>query len=88
MLTTEHAEKIAKKLKAKIEKSQKGHDYARIFFGGKLIAYFGIRRSSKDTGHDHIPRMIFLPPHKTKQLAICTMSYEEWIERMKELEKI
>ena len=45
-ITKEDATKIAKKLKAKIDKSAKAHDIARIEVNGIEIALFGIRRGT------------------------------------------
>lgn len=84
MLTKDDAEKIATKLKARF-KSGKAHDIAIIEYGGKRIVQFGIRRGSRrNQGHDHIPSSLHVKAHDAKELAICTMSLEQWIALMKE----
>lgn len=83
MLTKEHADAIARKLKATI-KPGSAHDLAVIEYNGRRIAQFGIRRgSNKDQGHDHLPGSLHLSAHDTMGLARCPLSFEEWIERMK-----
>src|ERR1043165_3100409 len=79
-LTGYDALKIARKLKAKIDKSGKAHDIAIIFHNDLEIARFGIRRGSGELGHGHIPGDLHLGPHDTKQLAQCTISQEQWIK--------
>ena len=85
-LTREHADKIVKKLKAQVEKGlRSGHDIATVYYKEDPILVFGIRRaSSKDTGHGHLTEDLFLSVSQVKRLANCPMSYEEWVERMKE----
>ncbi len=84
MLTREHAEKIATKLKAKPHHGN-SHDIAVVEFEGIRIAQFGIRRGSrKDQGHDHIPGQIHVSPHDAMKLAQCPMSFDQWVIKMKE----
>lgn len=85
-ITREHAEKIVRKLKATVQTSRGAHDIAHVYLEGDLVAQFGIRRSSrKDTGHGYIAQELKLSPHHVLRLANCPMSYEEWVERMKEM---
>lgn len=89
MLTKEHAKKIADKLEARIHTGGKAHDIAAIYYAGKIVAQFGIRRGSKkDAGHDHIPRALSFSPNKCLGLANCPVSRDEWIQRMRELGKL
>ena len=84
MLTKDHADAIAKKLKAVIRPGSK-HDLAIIEYDNKRIAQFGIRRGSRrNQGHDHIPSCIHVRQHDAMMLAQCPMSLGEWIELMKE----
>ncbi|HEV7667186.1 MAG TPA: hypothetical protein VGS22_01595 [Thermoanaerobaculia bacterium] len=85
-LTREHADKVVKKLRASVEKSlRSGHDIATVYYEEEAILSFGIRRgSSKDSGHGHLTEDLFLPPSQVKRLANCPMSYQEWVERMKD----
>lgn len=84
MLTKDDAQAIADKLGARI-KTAKAHDIAIIEYDGKRITQFGIRRGSRrDQSHNHLPGSLFIGPHAVKELAICTMSYDDWIQVMKE----
>lgn len=84
MLTKDHAEKIASKLKARIRSGGK-HEIAVIEYEGKQIGQFGIRHGSRrNQGHDFIPGNIHLGMHDTQSLAACAFSYEDWIQRMKD----
>jgi hypothetical protein len=76
---------IAQKLEAEIDDKKKNrpHDLAVIYYNGKWVASFGIRRGSrKSEGHDHIPKDIHWPPHKCKECAKCNYSKKDWIEDM------
>ena len=85
LVTREHADRIVKKLDAAVDRGRGAHDLASIYHEGALVVQFGIRRSSKkDTGHGHLPEDLHLSPHHTLRLANCPMSYEEWVERMKQ----
>ena len=86
MLTKDHAEKIARKLGAKIVRSKRNHDLAIISHEGLIIASFGIRRSSRrDKGHDHIPRNLRFAPHQCIGLANCPVSKDDWLNHMRTL---
>lgn len=84
MLNRDDAEKIAKKLKARLHQGS-AHEIAVIEYKGQYVAEFGIRRGSRrDQGHGHIPRDIYLNLHDALALAQCSMSYEKWVQRMKD----
>ena len=85
IITKELAERIAAKLQAVASsKKNRPHDLYRVYHEGRLIAHFGIRRSSrKDQGHDHVPGQLRVSPNQTRLLGQCPMSREEWIEEMK-----
>ena len=69
MLTKDHAEKIAAKLKARMRSGAK-HELAVFEYEGRIIAQFGIRRGSrKDQVHDFIPNSIHLNRRDTLALA-------------------
>lgn len=83
VITKELAQRIARKLKAKITKKKKAHDLAQVFHEGKMVAWFGIRRGSrKDQGHDHVPGQLFVRTHEAKLLGECPLSREDWIRIM------
>lgn len=91
MLDKEDAQKIRKKLKAKLEKTKKGrpHDLAVIYYGGAIIASFGIRRGSyKSLPHDHIPSSLHLSPNECSRLAECSITRDQWLQKMKSLNLI
>jgi len=82
-LNRDHARAIAKKLRATIDKSGKAHDIAYIYHNGVLVAHFGIRRGSdRNLPHGHIPDALHLRPRQTLNLAICTLTREQWIQIM------
>ncbi len=82
-ITKEMARRIAKKLNAQIDKAGSAHDLASVFHDGLIIAQFGIRRGSRgNAGHDHIPSDIFVGPNFTRQLAQCTKSRDQWIQKL------
>ena len=84
IITKELAEKIAKKLGAKIDTAG-AHAIAYIYHGEVLVAQFGIRHGSKkEAGHDHVPSDIHVSPGKAKRLGQCPMSRAEWIECLRE----
>jgi hypothetical protein len=84
MLTKDHAETIARKLKARMHAGSK-HEIAVIEYEGKVVAQFGIRRGSrKDQGHDFIPGRIHLNRRDTLSFAECSLTYDDWIQRMKD----
>jgi hypothetical protein len=83
VFTKQHAEAIARKLKATIS-PRKAHDVAVIAVDGKRIAQFGIRRGSRnDQSHDHLASSLHLSPRDTMELARCSLSQEQWIATMK-----
>lgn len=72
------AEEIASKLEAKVEKKKK-HDFATVWYNGKTVATFGLRRGSK-AKHGFIPREIGVSETAALKLANCTMTFDEYIE--------
>ena len=82
-LTREHADRIVRKLKAEVDKTQRNHDIATVYYQGAAVLTFNLRRSSrKDTGHGHLTEDLFLSVSQVKRLANCPMSVEEWVTRM------
>ena len=80
-ITKEHAEKIAKKLKATVHTGRRRHEQACIYHEKRLIARFGIRRGSRrDLGHDHIPAAIRVSRRDAIDLALCPMTREQWLD--------
>lgn len=84
IITTQHAKKIAKKLKAVLRES-KAHTHADIFHDDQMIATFGIRRGSeKDKGHDHIQEALQVNSYQAKLLAACPLTLEQWLQIMRD----
>jgi hypothetical protein len=85
LITREHADKIVKKLRAKLRTSRTAHDLAEVTYKGVIVVGFGLRRSSsKDTGHGHIPNDLHLSPHQTLALANCPLSRDQYVKILKE----
>ena len=83
-ITKEHAERIAAKLQAVIEKGAK-HDLAKIYHGQRKVARYGIRRGSKkDMPHSYLPGQLFVSRTDCLALAECPMSREQWLEILRE----
>jgi hypothetical protein len=84
-LNKEDAERIATKLKAVTEEGRRPHTLAIVYHEGIRITQFGIRRGShKEAGHGHVPAAVHLSQGQARRLADCPMSYEEWVQRMRE----
>ena len=78
-ITRAHADMLVRKLNATVEKKRAAHDLATVYHNGKMIAMFGIRRSSsQDQGHAHIPALLNLQNAQCRNLAICNMSVDQW----------
>jgi hypothetical protein len=84
-LNKDDAKKIATKLRANIVKRRRGHDLAEVWVDGLWIASFGIRRGSRrDQGHDHIPNELHISAKDARNLALCPMSRDDWLEKMED----
>jgi len=84
-ITKEHAQKIVKKLDARVVTNRAAHDRAEFYYKGVLICSFGIRRSSnKSIGHGFIPNDLYLSHHETLNLANCPLSLENYVTILKE----
>ena len=83
VLTQGDAKKIAKKLSAEIV-SKRGHDVAIIRTGnGVVLGQYGIRRGSKNSGHDYIPGQIGVTMRQAQDLVNCPMSKEDYFKEMR-----
>jgi len=70
-------------------RKQRAHDLYGVYEGDVLITSFGVRRgSSKDAGHDHIPKDLLISPKDARDLAQCPMSRDEYIKKLKQKGKI
>lgn len=86
LITKEHAKKIVRKLKGKVQKREnRSHDFVTVYEGETAIATFGLRRGSRrDLGHDFIPASLHIRPHQALDLANCPLSRKEWIRILEE----
>ena len=80
-LTGDDAETIATKLGAEITRKRRNHAVATIVVGKEKVR-FGIRRATKEIGHDFIPESIHLSMGKTKKIANCTWYRPDWVAEL------
>lgn len=85
--TQKDARAIATKLDAEIKHSPK-HDQVLIRYNGRLVARFGIRRSSHAVGHDYIPRQIYVTRKQALDLVNCPLSKEGYFAILREQGKL
>lgn len=79
-LTSEHAKKIVKKLKAQRGPSSKAHDHYEVFYEDTLVVTLSLRRGSgKYLGHDHLIHDLRVNASKCKCLAQCSYSRVQWL---------
>ena len=83
IITKQLAIRIAKKLNAVIDTKSRNHDKACVYENDILIAHFGIRRGSKNPGHDHVPGCLYITTSQAKLLGQCPMSRADWLEVMR-----
>lgn len=86
-LTQNEAQQIADKLEATIQ-GKRGH--ARVYdrWGGRIVASYGIRRSSRAVGHDFIPHQLFITFRQTVDLARCPLTKEGFFEILRSKGKL
>lgn len=83
ILTQVDAEEIAGKLLCTFEEA-KAHRYAELYEEGRLIARFGIRRSSREKGHGHIPRELHITQKQCWDLRRCPLSRDDYLSILRE----
>jgi hypothetical protein len=83
-ITKEHAQVICKKLGAVDETSSgAAHERHCVYHGKILLGHIGIRHGSKrDQSHDHIPKDLNVSPRFALELATCTKSRDEYLEKV------
>lgn len=86
--TQSHARAIAGKLGANINKKRSAHDVAEVIYAGKLVVQFGIRRASKEVGHDYLPANLYLTTRQCRQLAQCPLTHDEYFAILREKGKL
>jgi len=65
-------------------KGRRNHDHAILVVDGKEVLSFGIRRATKEKGHDHLPRDLHLQVKDCKELHQCTLSEKDFLELLRE----
>ena len=84
IITKEIAEKLVKKLKAKKRGKAGAHIYYDVWDNEEIVVWFSLRHGSeKDKGHDHIPPQLGVNAHKTKCLAQCTYSRNDYLKEIR-----
>ncbi|TDI35943.1 MAG: hypothetical protein E2P02_26510 [Acidobacteria bacterium] len=86
--TQKHAKEIAKKLGMVVHKGRRIHDHAVLIYEGKEVVSFGIRRASKEVGHDHLPKDLHLRMKDCKDLHRCTLSRDDYLELLRDKELV
>jgi hypothetical protein len=81
--TQRHARVIAQKLDCNWREGR-GHTLAELVHDGVMIASFGIRRGSKEEGHDYIPRDLHLQRKECWDLHDCALTKEGYLQLMRE----
>ena len=82
--TKRDAEAIARKLNAQVRVGRR-HDLVRVFDSDRLVATYGISRSSRvDKGYDYLPAQLHLSSGECEELRKCTLSTEEYLRRLRE----
>ncbi len=77
------ATKIVKKLKATkvVGKKRRNHDMYEVVIDGVQIVLFGVRHgSNKDQSHMHLIKQLELKASETRDLGLCPLSYDQWVE--------
>ena len=78
MFTQRGAVAIAQKLGAEIVRGR-GHDLAIFLCGRRWIGQFGIRRASKEVGHDYISMQLHLAQGECKKFRTCEMTFAQLV---------
>ena len=86
--TQRHAREIAKKLDMDILTGKRNHDHAVLVVEDKEILSFGIRRATKEKGHDHLPKDLYLQMKDCKDLHQCTLSKKDYLKLLRDKEVI
>ncbi|MDE3136766.1 MAG: hypothetical protein KGL59_09340 [Acidobacteriota bacterium] len=81
--TRRHADAVAKKLGCRLVERKK-HCFAQMYHGEKMVLMFGIRRGSREEGHDHLPRELHLTSKQCPELHDCSLSTEQFLTVLKE----
>lgn len=87
-ITKELALRIVAKLGARPSADQRSgaaHDLYDVVLDGVRVTTLSIRRgSSRDLGHDFLPRQLRLGPNQAKRLGQCSISVEQSIAILRE----
>lgn len=86
MLTADHGEQIARKLQA--DRVESRHVRIYVKWNGKIVASYGIRRGSREHGHDFIAKQLFIRTREALDLARCPMSRDEYFRKLRDADLI
>lgn len=81
--TQQDARAIAKKLGAEVQ-TKKKHDMAVVRYHGRIVAHYGIRRASREVGHDHIPHQLYISRQQALVLAQCSRDRDGYFAVLRE----
>lgn len=84
LLTAEDARAIAVKLMANYEPGRARHEGVEFWHNGRVVVRFGIRRGSKDQGHNYIPRSMYLSQKDCRLFKQCDISVNRYVEMLRE----
>ncbi len=84
MLTQADARKIAKKLKAKIQKKRTRHELVVVRYNNKYITQFGIQRASKEKSHNYIANQLFVSVSQCSALSKCPLTRDDYFRILTE----
>ena len=76
--TRHEARAIATKLGAEVQTHHKKHDKAIIRYDGSIVAHYGIRRASREVGHDYIPRQLHVSRQQALALVQCSLDRDSY----------
>lgn len=88
IITKKHGEQICSKLRGTRNRKRPNHEEVTIYYKGKRVARYSIRRGSKELGHGHIPKQIHLSWHQTVLLAQCEISKEDYYNILRDKDTI
>ena len=87
MLTADDGYKIATKVGA-TPKDKRNHERVTVVIRGQVIGSYGIRRGSRELGHDFIAGQIGLTQREARDLSLCPLTLEEYIKLLESRDRL
>ncbi len=81
MINQDDARNIAKKLGIE-PKPGSNHDNVAVWYKGKYVARYGIRRGSRQQAHSYIPQQLYISARQAKDLSRCPMSAADYFRTL------